>query len=108
MTFTCVSVGSGKASIVSVRNENHPHAATTNVKKITAARLRSEKPTMRSSTAPASVRQLELVQQQDRALGDVTRPRVEPAAQLDLAFSAPSHSDRRPLQTASLARDEHH
>src|SRR5262245_13160719 len=108
MTFTCVSAGSGNASIVSVRNENHPHAATTSVKKITAARFWSEKRTMRSSTACASVGQLELVQEEDGALRDVAGAGLEPAAQLHLALTAAAHRHRRALELPCLARGEYH
>ena len=58
MTFTCVSVGSGKASMVRARNENQPQAATTSVKNSTAARFLSEKPTSRSSMSRSPLSEL--------------------------------------------------
>jgi hypothetical protein len=57
MTFTCVSVGSGKASTVRLRNETYPQTATTAVKNSTAPRFFRENATIFSNmVAPQPAR----------------------------------------------------
>src|SRR5690242_20533562 len=98
MTWTWVSVGSGKASTVRSRKASQPQIATTAVRASTAALFFREKST---SAWNNSVLQHELVEEKDGALAHVAAPGLQPAP-------VPAGSHRHPLELPLAARDEDH
>src|SRR6476660_8741444 len=106
MTWTWVSMGSGKASTVRSRNDSQPHTATMAVSARTAALFFREKSTRCWNTS--SVLQLELVQEEDGALAHVAAARLEAGAELHLAGALPARCHGDPLQASLAARHEDH
>src|SRR5215475_13373915 len=103
MTWTWVSVGSGKASTVRSRKASQPQMATTAVIASTAALFFREKST---SAWNKSVLQHELVEEEDGALAHVAASRLQPAPELDLAAALSAGSHRHSLELPLAAGNE--
>src|SRR6185369_11469342 len=113
MIVTCVSVGSGNASIVRPRNAYTPATISTAVKNRTAPRLASEKRTMRSNMTTIrrpSERSLggeiDGVQQQQGSLRHVRLAGRQTADDLHLPGALAAERDLAPLQRIAGAAHE--